>query len=110
LELSIIGVNQSTADFWLKSANALSRMAMTVKPPISTSRLECCIELFTLRQNLALNASRTSSGRLSDDVDGRLDNREELIAEICQGFKDDLTDVVIVAAAFDRWAPSVSPS
>jgi asparagine synthase (glutamine-hydrolysing) len=35
--------------------------------------------------------------------DGRLDNREELIAELCGDLDRNATDIVIVASAFDRW-------
>ena len=35
--------------------------------------------------------------------DGRLDNREELIAELRHDLRSEPTDVAIVAAAFDRW-------
>ncbi len=35
--------------------------------------------------------------------DGRLDNRNELIRQLCSDLTDDRTDVAIVAAAFDRW-------
>src|SRR5260370_384868 len=35
--------------------------------------------------------------------DGRLDNREGLIAELCGDLDDGATDVAIVAAAFDQW-------
>jgi asparagine synthase (glutamine-hydrolysing) len=35
--------------------------------------------------------------------DGRLDNRQELIAELGAGLSPVSTDVQIVAAAFDRW-------
>lgn len=35
--------------------------------------------------------------------DGRLDNRQELIAELCGDLEANPTDVAIVAAAFDRW-------
>jgi asparagine synthase (glutamine-hydrolysing) len=35
--------------------------------------------------------------------DGRLDNREELMAELSQEISPETTDVAIVAAAFDRW-------
>jgi len=35
--------------------------------------------------------------------DGRLDNRDELIPQLCHELKDDHTDVAIVAAAFDCW-------
>lgn len=35
--------------------------------------------------------------------DGRLDNRDDLIADLCRGPEAELTDVAIFAAAFDRW-------
>ena len=35
--------------------------------------------------------------------DGRLDNRDELIAELRSELEANPTDVAIVAAAFDRW-------
>jgi len=35
--------------------------------------------------------------------DGRLDNRNELIAQLCNDMTDDQSDVAIVAAAFDSW-------
>ncbi len=35
--------------------------------------------------------------------DGRLDNRDELILQLRYELKDDLSDVALVATAFDRW-------
>ena len=35
--------------------------------------------------------------------DGRLDNRDDLIADLCRDTEPEPTDVAIVAAAFDRW-------
>jgi asparagine synthase (glutamine-hydrolysing) len=35
--------------------------------------------------------------------DGRLDNRDELIPQLCNELQDDQTDLAIVVAAFDRW-------
>ena len=35
--------------------------------------------------------------------DGRLDNREELIADLCSDLEASPTDLAIFAAAFDRW-------
>ncbi len=36
--------------------------------------------------------------------DGRLDNRDELIPQLCNDLTADQTDVAIIAAAFDRWS------
>src|SRR5947208_9437441 len=35
--------------------------------------------------------------------DGRLDNRDELVGQFCEGLTPDQTDVAVVAAAFERW-------
>src|SRR5258708_14590874 len=35
--------------------------------------------------------------------DGRLDNRDELIPELCNDLTEDQTDVAIVMAAYERW-------
>jgi asparagine synthase (glutamine-hydrolysing) len=35
--------------------------------------------------------------------DGRLDNRDQLIDDLCSALQNDRTDVAIVASAFDRW-------
>src|SRR5260370_5312536 len=40
-------------------------------------------------------------------LDGRLDNRDELIEELGDPLKPDSTDLNIVAAAFDRWESGV---
>ena len=40
--------------------------------------------------------------------DGRLDNREELMADLGFNLKSGVTDVAIVGAAFDRWETGVS--
>src|SRR5260370_30259996 len=44
----------------------------------------------------------TSSGRVITWC-GRLDNRNELIAQLCVRLNADRTDVAIVGAAFDEW-------
>lgn len=41
--------------------------------------------------------------------DGRVDNRDELIAEVRSELKADPTDVAIIAAAFDRWETKCFP-
>src|SRR5260370_39165542 len=35
--------------------------------------------------------------------DGRLDNRDELIPQVCRELKGDRTDVAIVLAAYEKW-------
>ena len=45
----------------------------------------------------------TSSGGCVITWDGRLDNREQLLPQLCDDLTDCKTDVAIVAAALDRW-------
>jgi asparagine synthase (glutamine-hydrolysing) len=44
----------------------------------------------------------SSSGRIIT-WDGRLDNREELLAQVVEPSKTDCTDLAVVSAAFDKW-------
>lgn len=57
----------------------------------------------TLESHIERQPHVSASGRVLT-WDGRLDNRDELIAQLWKDATDDLTDVAIVAAAFDRWA------
>jgi asparagine synthase (glutamine-hydrolysing) len=42
-------------------------------------------------------------------LDGRLDNRNELLSQLGNALQDDKTDISIVSAAFDRWGTDCFP-
>jgi len=61
--------------------------------------------LHTTRESRVERQPHVCTHKITLTWDGRLDNRDELLAQVLSDMTDDRTDVAIVAAAFVRWGP-----